>query len=56
MIHREWRVIKLRQKNIRENLHLVETVLFCDLWKKALANSADFVLYYSGKMVCGSDA
>lgn len=54
MIHGERRIVKFRQKDIREDVHLVQTVLFCDLWK-TIADSAELVLNYPRKMVRGSE-
>lgn len=55
MIHGERGIVKFRQKDIGEDIHLIQTVLFCDLWKKTTTDSAEFGLYYSCKMVRGID-
>lgn len=55
MIHGERRTVKFRQKNIGEDAHLIQTVLFCEVWKKTIMDSAEFVLDYSRKMVLSGD-
>lgn len=54
MIYSERRIVKFGKQNIREDIHLIQTVLFCDLWKKPITDSVGFVLDYSREMVRSS--